>query len=51
MIYFSKPGQTENLHRVQKEEFSITCYMCDTLDKRPSIFIKETHLLVREDVA
>jgi hypothetical protein len=35
---------------MQKEEFSIACYMCDTLDKRPSIFIKEIHLLVREGV-
>jgi hypothetical protein len=26
---------------VRKEEFSITCYTCDTLDVRPSVFIKD----------
>jgi hypothetical protein len=26
---------------VQKEEFSITCYKCDTLDERPNIFIRD----------
>jgi hypothetical protein len=30
MICFAKPGLTEDLYIVQKEEFSITCYMCDT---------------------
>jgi hypothetical protein len=29
MICFAKPVLTENLYTVQKEEFSITRYMCD----------------------
>jgi hypothetical protein len=29
MICFAKPGLTEDLCVVQKEEFSITCCMCD----------------------
>jgi hypothetical protein len=30
MIYFAKPGLTEDLYIVHEEEFSVTCYMCDT---------------------
>jgi hypothetical protein len=30
MICFAKPGLTENLYIVLKEEFSITCYKCVT---------------------
>jgi hypothetical protein len=30
MICFAKPGLTKDFYTLQKEEFSITCYMCDT---------------------
>jgi hypothetical protein len=30
VICFAKPGLTEDLYIVHKEELSITCYMCDT---------------------
>jgi hypothetical protein len=30
MTCFPKPGLTEDLYVVQKEECSITCYMCNT---------------------
>jgi hypothetical protein len=40
MIYFAKPGLTEDLYRVQKEEFSVTCHMCDTYTWR-----KAKHIL------
>jgi hypothetical protein len=30
MICFAKPVLTEDLYIVQNEEFSITCYMCET---------------------
>jgi hypothetical protein len=30
MIDFVKPVLTEDLHIVHKEEFSVTCYKCDT---------------------
>jgi hypothetical protein len=30
MISFAKPVLTEDLYIVQKEEFSVTCYKCDT---------------------
>jgi hypothetical protein len=30
MLCSAKPVLTEDLYIVQKEEFSITCYMCDT---------------------
>jgi hypothetical protein len=29
-IGFAKPVLTEAFHIVHKEEFSVTCYMCDT---------------------
>jgi hypothetical protein len=29
VIYFAKPGLIQGLYIVQKEEFSITCFMCD----------------------
>jgi hypothetical protein len=29
MICYAKLGLTEDLYIVQKEEFSITCYMCN----------------------
>jgi hypothetical protein len=48
MIRFAKPGLTEDLCIVQKEEFSITCYMCDTYTlKDKHIHQRQTHLLVR----
>jgi hypothetical protein len=42
MICFAKPALTCT-YIVHKEEFSITCYMCDTciLDERPSISITD----------
>jgi hypothetical protein len=30
MIRSAKPVLTEDLYTVQKQEFSVTCYMCDT---------------------
>jgi hypothetical protein len=30
MIYFAKPGLTEDSYVVHKEELSVTCHMCDT---------------------
>jgi hypothetical protein len=30
MICFPKPRLTDDLYIVHKEEFSVTCYMCDT---------------------
>jgi hypothetical protein len=48
MICFAKPVPAEELHIVQEEEFSITCYMCDTFDKRPSIFIRGKPILSLE---
>jgi hypothetical protein len=38
MICFAKPGLTEDLCIVQKEEFSIICYMCD---ERQSMLIRD----------
>jgi hypothetical protein len=41
MICSAKPVLTEELCVVQTEEFSITCYMCDTYTwQRPGIFIR-----------
>jgi hypothetical protein len=49
MICFAKSGLTEDLYIVHKEEFSITCYMCEgTLDERPSIFIRDKLFLSSE---
>jgi hypothetical protein len=50
MISFAKPGLTEDLYIVQREEFSITCYMCvtHTWKKRPSIFIRGKPILSSE---
>jgi hypothetical protein len=40
MICFAKPGPTEDLYIVQKEEFSMTRYMCDTCTReRPSKYV------------
>jgi hypothetical protein len=52
MMYFAKPGLTEDLYIVQEEEFSITRYVCDTYTcrKAKNIHKRQTKLLVREDV-
>jgi hypothetical protein len=50
MICYEEPGLTEDLYIVQKEELSITCYMRNMYLKRPSIFTRETHPLIRENV-
>jgi hypothetical protein len=51
-ICVAKPVVTEDLYIVQKEEFSITCYTCDTYAWRKAKHIhkRQNHLLVREDV-
>jgi hypothetical protein len=42
MICFAKPGLTEDLYIVQKQEFSITCYMCDMYTwQRHRLFIRD----------
>jgi hypothetical protein len=49
MICFAKPGLIEDLYIVQKEEFSITCYMCNTYTwQRRSLFVREKHILSSE---
>jgi hypothetical protein len=51
MVCFAKPGPTEDLYEyiVQKEGFSITCYMCDTYSwHRPSLFIRDKPILSSE---
>jgi hypothetical protein len=52
MICFARPGLTEDLCVVQKEEFSIIFYMCDTCTRQKAKHIhkRQIHLLVREDV-
>jgi hypothetical protein len=46
MICFPNPVLTEDLCILRKEEFSVTCCMCDA----NHIHKRQTHLLVREDV-
>jgi hypothetical protein len=43
---------TEDLYIVQKEEFLVRCYICDTYTSRKArhIYKGQPHLLVREDV-
>jgi hypothetical protein len=50
MIFSVKPVLTEDLCVVQKEEFSIICYMCEIYiwRKAKRIHKRQTHLLVRE---
>jgi hypothetical protein len=48
MICSVKPVLTEDLCVVQNEEFSV-CANC-TLDERPNILERQTHLLVRGDI-
>jgi hypothetical protein len=51
MICFAKPGLTEDLYVEQKEDFSITCYMCDTYTlQRRRLFIREKPILSSEMV-
>jgi hypothetical protein len=49
MICFAKPVLTEDLYVVQKEEFSITCYMCDVYAwrKAKDVHKMQTHALFR----
>jgi hypothetical protein len=50
MMCPAKPVLTKDLCIVQKEEFSITCYICAkcTLDERPSIFIRDKPIFSSE---
>jgi hypothetical protein len=51
MICFAKPGLTEHLYIVRKEVFSITCCSAvRTLDRRPSIFIRDKLIFFSERV-
>jgi hypothetical protein len=52
MICTAKPVLIEELCVVQKEEFLITCYKCDTYTWRKAkrIHNRQTHILVREEV-
>jgi hypothetical protein len=53
MICFAKPLlKTEDLYIMQKEEFSITCHMCNiySSQKAKHIHKSQIRLLVREDV-
>jgi hypothetical protein len=52
MICSVKPVLTKDLCVEQKEEFSVTCYMCVTYtwQKSRHIHKRQTHLLIREDV-
>jgi hypothetical protein len=48
-ICFPKPGLTKDLYILQKEEFSIICYMCYTYTwQRRSIFIIDNLILSSE---
>jgi hypothetical protein len=44
MICFAEPVLIEDLCILQKEEFSITCLKCGTLDERQSICINGKHV-------
>jgi hypothetical protein len=49
MICFAKPGLTKDLYIVHKEEFSVTCYMCDTYTwQRRSLFVRDKPTLSSE---
>jgi hypothetical protein len=52
MICSAKPVLTEDLYVVQKEEFSITYYMCEmyTWRKAKHIRKRQTHFLVRKNI-
>jgi hypothetical protein len=53
MISFAKPVLKENFYIVQKEEFSMICYMCESYNWRKvkRIHKRQTHPLFREDVS
>jgi hypothetical protein len=50
MICFAKPVLAEHLRIVKKEEFLVTCYMCDTYiwQNAKQSHKRQTHFLVRE---
>jgi hypothetical protein len=49
MICSVKPVLTENFYVMQREDFSITNYMCEmTLGDRPRIFIREKPIFSSE---
>jgi hypothetical protein len=48
MICFAKSGLIEDLYIVYKEEFLIICYTIRTLEKRPSIFIRDRPIFSSE---
>jgi hypothetical protein len=58
MICFAKPGLTQGLYTVHKEEPSITCYMCDIyiyiymryMTEAKHILKRQTHTPVRDNV-
>jgi hypothetical protein len=51
MICFVKPGLTEVLYIVHKEEFSVTCYVCDTYTWQIwSLFIRDKPALSWERI-
>jgi hypothetical protein len=52
MICSAKPVLIEDLYIVQKEQFSIKCYTCDTHNWRKAKYKhkRQPYLLVREDV-
>jgi hypothetical protein len=49
MICSEKPLLTEDLCIVQKEEFAITCYMCEIYTwRKPRIFIRDKPIFSSE---
>jgi hypothetical protein len=49
MICFAKPGLTKDLYVVHKEEYSITCYMCELYTRqRRSIFVRDKPIISSE---
>jgi hypothetical protein len=49
MIYFAKPGLTEDLHILQKVELSVTCYMCDTYTWQKAKHVHKRQLIVSSE--
>jgi hypothetical protein len=49
MTYFAKPELTEDLYIVQKQDFTVTCYMCYTTSwQRLKILIKDNPIFSSE---
>jgi hypothetical protein len=49
MVCFPKPGLIEELNIVENEDFSITCYTCDTYTRqRPRLLMKDKPILSSE---